>query len=144
MLAEVRDKLAKIPFLNEFLNERTFEQFKKYFITGCLSFALEYSIFTLLFQVIRLWYITANTIAYIIIFWFNFLLNRYWSFKSRENIKKQLVLYGCLFFINIFATNGLMYLLSDMAGIPPQISKVLIMGAVVSWNFVIYKKIIYR
>ncbi len=30
-----------------------------------------------------------------------------------------------------------------MAGISPLVSKVLVMGAVVSWNFILYKKVIY-
>lgn len=143
-LGRVKSKLCQIEFLQEFLDEKVLKQFKRYVICGFSSFALEYALFTLLLQIMKLWYIVANSIAYVIIFWFNFLLNRYWSFESKADLKKQLVMYSFLFLFNIAAQNTLMYVLSDMAQISPQISKVLIMGAVVSWNFIIYKKIIYR
>ncbi len=144
MVKRVMAKFGETRFFKDYFNEKTIGQFKRYVITGILSFSLEYSIFTLLYKVLGLWYITSNTIAYIVIFCFNFILNRYWSFKSKVDLKKQLVMYGFLFLYNMLATNVLMYLFSDAVGISPQVSKVFVMGAVVSWNFIIYKKIIYR
>jgi hypothetical protein len=37
-----------------------------------------------------------------------------------------------------------MYVLTDILLIDPRISKVLIMFAIVSWNFILYKKVIYK
>jgi len=89
-------------------------------------------------------YLFANAIAYVVVFWFNFLVNRIWSFKSKVNIFKQLGQYAVLFVFNLFATSALLWLLSDKIGIIPAISKVLVMGLVVCWNFVLYKKVIYK
>lgn len=89
--------------------------------------------------------IFANLIVYAVIFWVNFLMNRFWSFESKEPIVKQLILYGFLFVFNLSVGNVfLMYVFSNLLFVHPMISKVLIMGILVSWNFVIYKKVIYK
>lgn len=143
-ISAVIDRLKKYDFLSDFLTDKALAQFKKYIVTGCTSFCLEYTIFYILYRYLGMWYILANTITYMVIFWFNFLANRLWSFQSKDNLKRQLTLYGILFAFNLAATNGLMYFLSDMVGVTPLISKILVMGAVVSWNFILYKKVIYR
>jgi putative flippase GtrA len=71
-------------------------------------------------------------------------MHRFWSFQSKGNARRQVFLYTILFFINLTAISLLMYVFTDMFGIHPMISKVLVMGAVVSWNFILYKKVIYR
>jgi putative flippase GtrA len=126
------------------LNKGTFHQFKRYVITGLASFTLEYLLFFILYRRVGLWYISANAVVYVTIFWFNFLMNRYWSFKSGGSLRRQLMLYCILFVFNLGAITVLMYLLSDVAGITPMISKIAVMGAVVLWNFVLYKKVIYK
>lgn len=142
--SNVVKKLRRFKFIDEMLKEDSIDQFKRYLVIGFSTFFLEYGIFYVLHNAAGLYYLIANTSAYFISFWFNFLLNRFWSFKSTAGLKRQLFQYLILFSFNLVATNALMYLLSDIAGIIPEISKVLIMGAVVSWNFVLYKKVIYK
>ena len=122
----------------------TFHQFKRYLITGFLSFGVEYALFILLLKVFGVWYMAANALVYIVVFWLNFLMHRFWSFQSKGNAWRQVFLYTILFFINLAAISLLMYVFTGMLGINPMISKVLVMGAVVSWNFILYKKVIYR
>lgn len=119
-------------------------QFKKYIISGLLSASLEYSLLLILTEIAGLWYILSNTIAYLGGFWLSFLLNRFWSFKSKDNFLRQLLLYVVLFVINLGLTNLVLYILTSIVGITYTISKVFVMGMVVLWNFIILKKIIYR
>ena len=137
-------RLKKHRFFSGLLDERTFGQFKRYVATGLLSFTIEYLLFFVLLTQLGLWYMLANTMVYVVVFWFNFFMNRLWSFKSKANLPKQIGLYGGLFVFNLAAINLLMYLFCDIAGIAPLISKVMVMGAVVSWNFILYKKVIYK
>jgi putative flippase GtrA len=132
------------PLFSDLLNIKALAQFKRYLVIGFSSFIIEYSIFFICNQLVKLWYIYSNSIAFVIVFWFNFLLNRYWSFQSKARLSKQLFQYGILFFINIGVSNLLMYLLSDKLAIIPLISKIMVMGVIVIWNFLIYKKIIYK
>lgn len=91
-----------------------------------------------------LWYITSNTIAMSCGFCLSFLLNRYWSFKSCDDYSRQLLLNGTLFLVNLAVSNFLIYLFTSITGLPYTISKLLVMGVIVMWNFIIYKKIIFR
>ena len=86
----------------------------------------------------------SNTIAYVVVFWLNFLLNRFWAFNSKEDFKKQIVLYGILFMFNLMVSDGMVYWLHISLKIHELIAKVLAVGLVVSWNFILYKKVIYK
>lgn len=142
---EVIERLkAKNGFLNELLDIKTFTQFKRYIAIGVLSFILEYGLFLALYKVVELWYVTANFLVYFAAFWFNFILNRVWTFGSKDSLRKQLVLYGILFSFNMLIITVLIVLFSDTVGFSPPLSKVIVMGIIVPWNFIIYKKVIYK
>jgi len=137
-------RLKQHKLFSKYLNHRALMQFSRYITTGLLAAAVEYMLLVALTEWVGLWYLTSNSIAYISGFLISFLLNRFWSFKSKDNIVKQLVLYGILFAINFVLTNALMYALTSILGILYLISKIFVMGIVVIWNFIIYKKIIYQ
>ncbi|HHV29911.1 GtrA family protein [Acetivibrio mesophilus] len=171
LINNLLDRLKKYKFFSELLTPEAFSQMKRYVITGFTGFAIEYllfytfnnfvfkrffpggysfvkgiaeSLFNYDLKGYTYSYLLANAIAYVVVFWFNFLVNRIWSFKSKVNIFKQLKQYAVLFIFNLIATSTLLYVLSDKIGIMPELSKILVMGSVVCWNFVIYKKIIYK
>jgi len=131
-------------YLKDYITEDIIRQFTRYFIVGITSFTIEYSLFFILYHLYKLHYIIASSSVYLIVFWVNFFLNRLWSFKSDKPLGKQIFKYLLLFIFNLIVPNiFLMYLFTDVIGINALISKVLIMGAVVSWNFILYKKFIY-
>jgi len=153
------------------ISKEALSQFIRYIIVGFTTFFVEYSIFYSLMDIVFVRYpilnygfldsiaysifhihydnttynyLAANTVAYIIVFWFNFLMNRHWSFKSKTDLSRQLKLYACLFLLNLAFTNVALHALVEYVKIIPEIAKVLVMGGIVMWNFVIYRKIIYR
>jgi len=140
--------VAKKSYLNRiykfFLGEKSSKQFIRYLIIGFSSFLLEYLLFFTLFKLLKVNALISNSIAIFIVFWFNFLLNRYWSFESKEKLFKQLIMYLILFAFNITVSNLFIYEASIIINMSPLISKVLIMGAIVIWNFILYKKVIYK
>lgn len=137
-------KIKRIKLFEIFFSKESFGQFVKYLVVGASSFVLEYALFYLLIDRYDIWYILANSIVYFFIFWFNFLLNRIWSFKSKVDFKKQILKYAMLFIFNLLATSGILYILSDSIGIDPRISKILVMMLIIPWNFTMYKKVIYK
>ncbi len=137
-------RLRSHHILGEFFNFRTFIQFFRYIFVGVLSFITETSLLYLLTDHFKLWYLYSNSIAYIVVFWLNFLLNRFWAFQSKDNLQRQMLMYLCLFVFNLIASSGIMYLLTSVFKFYYLVSKVFAVGLVVSWNFVIYKKVIYK
>lgn len=119
-------------------------QFLRYLIVGGCSFLLEYGLFFVLLQKYKVHYLIANSIVYSSVSLINFLVNRTLTFRSKENIKRQLILYICLILFNFVASNLALYILSDFIKIPPLLAKIVVMGMIVCWNFILYKKVIYR
>ncbi|KAF0814762.1 hypothetical protein IGB42_00817 [Andreprevotia sp. IGB-42] len=119
-------------------------QFARYVITGGLSAAMEYGLFALTLKGLGWRYLVANTVVYLLVFGFNFWLNRSWTFQSRGGIRRQLTGYTILLGFNLLASNAVLYALSHGLGLDPLYAKPIVMVMVVGWNFVIYKRVIYR
>lgn len=140
----ILQKLKKNKLFSDMLEPEAFHQLVRYLLTGFSSAAIELSLLYIFRDIANLSIIEANSIALTIIFWFNFLMNRLWSFKSKSSLKKQLLMYGVLFIFNLGASDLIMHILATMLGIQYLLAKVFAIGAVVSWNFILYKKVIYK
>ena len=140
----VMEKLKKTKYLSRLLTPEFMGQFFRYIITGFCSAAIELTLLFVFRDVVKLSIIVSNSIALTIVFWFNFLMNRIWSFKSTANLKKQLAMYLILFIFNLGASDLIMYLLTTKLSLQYLLAKVFAIGAVVTWNFFLYKKVIYR
>ncbi|MDF2523669.1 MAG: GtrA-like protein [Clostridiales bacterium] len=138
------NKLRENKYLSNFLTDTALAQLKRYLITGFSTAGIEIGLLWIFKSLVHLDDIVANSIALTISFWFNFLVNRIWSFKSKDNLKRQLIIYCCLFLFNLGASDLIMYVLIRMLGLHFLIAKVFAIGAVVSWNFVLYKKVIFK
>ncbi|NLV35093.1 MAG: GtrA family protein [Clostridiaceae bacterium] len=135
----------KIPeFITSFIKTKAAGQIMRYLITGVCSAAIEFSLLFVFKGLMGLSVVVANSIALSIVFWFNFLMNRIWSFKSKMKLSKQLGMYSLLFLFNLGASDLIMYLLTDRLSMQYLLAKVFATGTVVCWNFVIYKKVIYK
>ena len=130
--------------LGEYLSRENIRKFMKYCLTGGSSFVIEYLLFFLANEVLGLYYVLANAIVYTITFWFSFLVNKYFTFRSKGKMGSQLYRFVLLYAFNMVVTNGMFFLLSDVVGIPPLIGKGFVSGMVVLWNFPIYRRFIYK
>ena len=144
IIYKLLDKLRKNKILGEFFTPNALIQLIRYLITGVSSAALEFSILYVLTNYAHMWHIFSNSISVFVSFWFNFLLTKFWTFKSRNNFYRQLGMYTILFFINIGISNAVMYLFTDVLSFHYMLSKVVASGVIVCWNFVVYKKVIYK
>jgi putative flippase GtrA len=152
-MLKIVESLKRYPLINKFLQPETLGQFVRYFLVGIFCFSFEYLLFILLRDLFSLNELLVNIMVYTVIFWINFLLNRNYSFKSKNDMKRQLLLYTPLFFFNLVVGNVLLFsgirsllVLSFGENSWPvlYLPKILIMFFIVSWNFVLYKKVIYK
>src|SRR5690606_27993612 len=95
-------------YMRGYLSYGTLKQFYRYIVSGSLCAVLEYLFSIVLTEYMGLWYITSNSIGMTGGFCLGFFLNRYWSFKSRSSLIRQVFLYGTLFFINLILSNALL------------------------------------
>ncbi|UZQ84409.1 GtrA family protein [Thermoclostridium stercorarium] len=146
-------RMIKEKITNEFLTPEFIGKFTRYIIVGVSTFTIEYVLFLGFRKILPVPDVVANIIVYTFIFWFNFLLNKFFTFKSRKNFKKQLLSYGLLFLFNMVVGNVLLFmaitqllkgLFPDTPWIPYYLPKIVIMIFIVSWNFILYNKVIYK
>lgn len=136
------NKLNRYKVISEFLTYKSLVQFGKYFSSGIFAAALEYFSYLILFCYLSLK--VSHSISMTLGFILSFILNRFWSFKSKENFAKQFTYMIILFLINLRISNILIDQLTVTLKIHAFISKLLVMGLIMLWNFIIYKKVIYR
>ena len=112
-------------------------------MVGGSSAAIELVLFQLLSAVFAIPLAAANVTAVVVSTVFNFLVNRNVTFKSTSNPLRSLVLYLILFALNTTFSTVVISLLAAH-GVYPLVAKVCTMACIVLWNFVLYKKIIFK
>lgn len=117
----------------------------KYLVTGGLAFIGEYGTFLVLFYLMEFNAVIANTVGFCIGLIASFSLNRLWTFNGGEHKhswKKQALVYGILAVFNLLLTN---FMINVLVGVstPGYVAKLILMVAVVLWNFIIFKRFIF-
>lgn len=143
MFKRLLTRLRRNRFLGEYLNRTTLIQFLKYAANGLICFAVEFSTLYLLTEYAKIWYIVSNSIAFILSTILNFLINRFWTFRSTANAARQFTMAIALALFNLLASNLIMYLLTDICRLYYLFSKIVAIAIIASWNFILYKKVIY-
>ena len=141
-MSVIRKFMARV--IGFFLGGRSLRQLIRYLLVGFSSFALDYGIFALLYRGFGVMEVVANSVSVFIAFWYNFLLNRWWSFGSEEAMGRQMMQYLLLMLFNMGFSNLFIYITHQWVGLNPMFGKILAMAMIVLWNFVIYKMVIFR
>lgn len=123
-------------------NKNNIIQFSKYIIIGGTCALCELLLFTI-FEIIGLGIFVSNICSVVIATVINYSLNKFWAFESKERSIKSLVLYLCLFAFNITFSSEFIMFLSN-TGINSIVAKLISMILITCWNFVLYKKVIFK
>ena len=122
-------------------------RFSSYILVGISAFLVEYiSFFVLISLASQL--LVAQSVSFLLGLTVSFYGNRNHTFSSDDNYaltgRSQLRRYVLLALCNLLLTNVLIYLLVHTAAIDPVIAKVVVMGSVVAWNYLIFSKVIFK
>lgn len=116
-----------------------------YVATGIATFGTEYVIFLITYYLAGLPVAYANFISFAAALSVSFLLNKKIVFKvvqPRNKLLKQLLQYFSLAAVNLLITTvGIYYVVE--AGLPAFLAKLIFIGIVASWNFIMYKRVIF-
>lgn len=129
------------------ISQKQNNKFFRYVSVGALAAALEYLSFALIFYVFKGGIGVAQTSSFLIGFAVSFVLNSIWTFVKKNDIKREVYwsrffAYAILALINIGVT-ALFITILHKFGVSPLIAKLIVMGAVVIWNYTIFNKIIF-
>ena len=118
-------------------------QIVRYAVVGGASAAFELIVFQILYALAGMGIAPSNTIALVASTVVNFTMNRSLAFKSSANPARSLMLYLVLFAFNTtFSTLAITWLVG--LGIHSAVAKLMTMVCIVMWNFVLYRKVIFK
>jgi putative flippase GtrA len=125
-------------------NKSELERVIEYFAAGGAWFWSGYILIVLLDNHIGLF--LANFVGNAVGITLNFILERYWVFKSKNPAKlgiaaKRYVVYTAL---NAFLLNYLILLVLENNGIKPEIGQFLAAGFFTAWNYFWYKFYVFK
>lgn len=138
--------------INKLLQSNTVRQFLSYFCVGGASAIVEWIMFILFANVLKINYLLATCLAFVFSTTTNWLLGRSWTFRSSKRYIGRGIVEIVLIFlvsgIGLIFNLGLMYLFVSVlrmdTPVLKAISKIISTGIVFIWNFLIRKLVIYR
>lgn len=119
-------------------------EFAKYFIVGFSGLFFDMGSLILFKEKFGMAPVVAVILNQIILLNYNFLLNKYWSFRNKAMPHKQLVRYLTLAGFNYLFAVGAMYVFNHIWEFDYRLVRILTIAVMVSWNFFLYKYWIYK
>ncbi len=120
-------------------------QFAEYMITGGVWFWSGYILIVLLDDHIGLF--AANLVGNSVGITFNFLLERFWVFRTKRPAKLAVMAWRYLIYtaLNAFLLNyAILYGLREYVDIKPEIGQFIASGFFTIWNYIWYKQWVFK
>lgn len=112
------------------------QQFIKFCVVGGSGVVVDFSITYALKEWLKLNKYIANSVGFICAATSNYVLNRIWTFQSNDpQIARQYLIFIGIASIGLIINNATIYILNDKLHLNFYFSKLLAIGAVTMWNF---------
>lgn len=110
-------------------------------IVGIICFIIDYGLMIILTEVVGLTYLVSCALSFIISTIVNYILSMRYVFESKENVNKtaEFILFVIMSTIGLGLTELLMFLAVGKLNIYYMISKIVVTGIVMIYNFVTRK-----
>ena len=113
-----------------------FLQFIKFCVVGGTGVVVDFGITFLFKEKLNLNKYIANSLGFMAAASTNYLLNRWWTFRSHDpEVAQQYVQFVGISAIGLILNNIIIYLLNDKARLNFYLSKLIAIGLVTLWNF---------
>ena len=113
-----------------------FLQFIKSCVVGGTGVVVDFGITFLFKEKLKLNKYIANSLGFMAAASTNYLLNRWWTFRSHDpEVAQQYVQFVGISAIGLILNNIIIYLLNDKARLNFYLSKLIAIGLVTLWNF---------
>lgn len=119
-------------------------EFTKYFIVGFSGLFLDIGTLILFTEKFGMLPVVAVVVNQSVLLIYNFLLNKYWSFKNKAMPHKQVVRYLTLTGFNYLFAVGTMYVFNHILNFDYRFVRIATIAVMVSWNFFLYKYWVYK
>lgn len=132
-----------------------FARIARYLIAGASAALVDFGVFSLCLKLLPTLPIVggqgnlsvttlANAAGILTGFLWAFCLQKFWAFRSRGSALPQMLATAILLGLNIFVTSLAIPWLSSTFGIGLSLAKIVMQGIVVTWNYLILHKLVFR
>lgn len=120
-------------------------QFFQYVVVGGVAFAIDFCILFTLTDKVGLHYLSSATAAFLVGLLVNYALCVAWVFDVRAvaNQGHEFAIFASIGIAGLALNNGLMYSLTDLAGLHYLLSKLISAGLILVFNFVLRRAILF-
>ncbi|SDL66843.1 dolichol-phosphate mannosyltransferase [Catalinimonas alkaloidigena] len=127
------------------LTEDLFYKMLRFAVVGFSGVFIDFGITWLLKEQLRIQKYVANSAGFLAAATSNYYLNRIWTFASQDpHIARQYGLFIGISAVGLLLNNFLIWVLNDKMRVPFYMAKLLAIGAVTFWNFVLNYFITFR
>lgn len=117
----------------------------RFLLSGGSAAAAEYVVFIALQGALGFaWLVLSQSTSFACGFVVSFLMNRHWVFRSQGNWRGELARYGALAAINLVLGNLTMLLLVDHLRMHVLLAKLVVMGMIAAWNYLIFSRLVFK
>lgn len=103
--------------------------------SAAIATALDFTVFLILFKVLGVYYVWATAIGATCGAICNFLINRYWAFRSsKERIELQALRYLLVSLGSLILNTWGLYMITEWSGMDPFYGKIIV-SILVAWCF---------
>lgn len=117
--------------------------FFRYIAVGGASAVIEYTLFNVLYSGVGLATLVANSIAIVIAVIFHFNMQKRWTFRDSQSLRRQLPRYLMMVGVAAVLDNLLVYLFVEVMLLPPALAKLLQIGLLFGWTFTVSRLIVF-
>lgn len=124
--------------------KKTIYQIIKYLSSGALGMATDVGLFTLLTKRFLVPVLISNSIATISATTLNFIIQKAWAFKSKEQVTKSFAKYISVWLFNYCFTMFYLFLTVEKLGYDSTYMKISTYFFITIWNYFLYKNYVYK
>jgi len=124
-----------IEVLIKLIKNKTLRKLIKYGIIGFTSFLIDFVVTYYLKENLKLNQMLANTVGFCTGACYNFLFNKFWSFRSNNNIFREFVVFSMIALVGLGLNSLVILFFNGVLEVNFYVCKVIAVVAVFFWNF---------
>jgi putative flippase GtrA len=121
-------------------------RFFKFVASGATVAVVNLTTLSLFTELLGVWYLTSSILAYIVSFFVNFFLQKFWTFQDHEKHRTTFKMW--VFFlnslVNLILNALLMYTLVEVYSLWYVLAQCLVIGILMIMNYTVYRLYIFH
>ena len=118
------------------IKQKIVRQFVKFCMVGVVNTIIDYAVYLFFSRLVGLYFLYANIIAILVAMTFSFVINKYWTFRNKENkLKSQYVKFALVNSVYFIINNSIFFALVNYFEVLDLWSKLVAIIIGTFWNF---------